>query len=159
MPSASAVLPEQGQLVSVRSRKWIVNDVAPSTLPTEGLHGVGNGQTLLTLSSIEDDGLGEELQVVWELEPGCRVIEKVALPDPTGFDPSDELNALLDAVRRGASTWATSASSVAAETTRRSKSTAGPNRFDLRRLSIRRFHCFAAKSGERPSRLGAPARG
>ena len=27
--------PEQGQLVSIRSRKWIVNDVAPSTLPTE----------------------------------------------------------------------------------------------------------------------------
>ena len=25
--------PEQGQLVSVRSRNWIVNEVAPSTLP------------------------------------------------------------------------------------------------------------------------------
>ena len=40
---------------------------------------------LLTLSSVEDDGLGEELQVVWEIEPGARVIEKVALPEPTGF--------------------------------------------------------------------------
>ena len=99
-------IPEQGQLVSVRSRNWIVNEVAPSTLPTEGLHGLGNGQTLLTLSSIEDDGLGEELQAVWELEPGCRIIEKVALPDPTGFDTPEKLNAFLDAVRWGASSSA-----------------------------------------------------
>lgn len=71
-------IPEQGQLVSVRSRNWIVNEIAPSTLSMNGLRGLSNGQTLLTLSSIEDDGLGEELQVVWELEPGCRIIEKVA---------------------------------------------------------------------------------
>ncbi len=99
-------VPEQGQLVSVRSRNWIVNEVAPSTLSKNGLRGLSNGQTLLTLSSIEDDGLGEELQVVWELEPGCRIIEKVALPEPTGFDSPDELNAFLDAVRWGASSTA-----------------------------------------------------
>jgi hypothetical protein len=98
--------PEQGQLVSVRSRNWIVNEVAPSTLPTGGLQGISNGQSLLTLSSIEDDGLGEELQVIWELEPVCRIIEKVALPDPTGFDQPDQLNAFLDAVRWGASSSA-----------------------------------------------------
>lgn len=103
---AATSVPEQGQLVSVRSRNWIVNEVAPSTLPTEGLQTFVNGQTLLTLSSIEDDGLGEELQVVWELEPGYRIIEKVALPDPTGFDSPDELNAFLDAVRWGASSSA-----------------------------------------------------
>ena len=102
----TASVPEQGQLVSVRSRNWIVNEIVPSTLPTEGLSGLGNSQTLLTLSSIEDDGLGEELQVVWELEPGYRIIEKVALPDPTGFDSPDELNAFLDAVRWGASSSA-----------------------------------------------------
>ena len=55
---------------------------------------------------MEDDGLGEEIQVVWELEPGARLIEKVALPDPTGFDPPDQLNAFLDAVRWGASSSA-----------------------------------------------------
>ena len=106
MATALAAPPEQGQLVSIRSRNWIVNEVAPSTLPTERLHGISNGQTLLTLSSIEDDGLGEELQVVWEIEPGCRIVEKVALPDPTGFDPPDQLNAFLDAVRWGASSSA-----------------------------------------------------
>jgi hypothetical protein len=80
--------PEQGQLVSVRSRQWIVNDVRPSTLPPPALKPTFNGpQNLLTLASVEDDGLGEELQVIWEIEPGAKVIEKVALPEPTGFDP------------------------------------------------------------------------
>ena len=63
-------------------------------------------QHLLTLSSVEDDGLGEELHVIWELEPGAGVVEKVALPEPTGFDPPDELDAFLDAVRWGASSSA-----------------------------------------------------
>ncbi len=58
------------------------------------------------MSSVEDDGLGEELNVIWELEPGARVVEKVALPDPTGFDPPDQLDAFLDAVRWGASSSA-----------------------------------------------------
>jgi hypothetical protein len=44
--------------------------------------------------------------VLWELEPGARLIEKVALPDPTGFDPPEQLDAFLDAVRWGASSSA-----------------------------------------------------
>src|SRR6478735_1347140 len=99
--------PEQGQMVSVRSRNWMVTDVSASTLPHERLQtGLESPQHLLTLSSVEDDGLGEELQVIWELEPGARVVEKVALPDPTGFDPPDRLDAFLDAVRWGASSSA-----------------------------------------------------
>jgi phosphatidylserine/phosphatidylglycerophosphate/cardiolipin synthase-like enzyme len=101
MATALASAPEQAQLVSVRSRNWIVNEVLPSTLATSGLHGIFDPQTLVSLS-VEDDGLGEEIQVVWELEPGARLIEKVALPDPTGFDPPDRLDAFLDAVRWGA---------------------------------------------------------
>ena len=64
-------LPEQGQLVSVRSRKWVVDEVVPSTLPMEGLPSLNGGQTLLTLSSIEDDGLavGCPVQPRSELEP------------------------------------------------------------------------------------------
>ena len=99
--------PEQGQMVSVRSRNWMVTDVSASTLPPERLQtGLESPQHLLTLSSVEDDGLGEELNVIWELEPGARVVEKVALPDPTGFDPPDQLDAFLDAVRWGASSSA-----------------------------------------------------
>src|SRR5207245_3235966 len=63
-------------------------------------------QHLVSLLSVEDDALGEELQVVWEVEPGAAVVEKVALPEPTGFDPPDRLDAFLDAVRWGAASTA-----------------------------------------------------
>lgn len=107
MATSFAPPPEQGQLVSVRSRQWMVNEVLPSTLPPDRLQtGLDAPQNLLTLSSVEDDGLGEELQVIWELEPGARVVEKVALPDPTGFDPPEHLDAFLDAVRWGAASTA-----------------------------------------------------
>lgn len=95
--------PEIGQMVRVRSRTWTVTAVEESVLPTERLAApLGPGQSLVTLSSLEDDGLGEELTVVWELEPGARVIEKVALPEPSGIDPPARLDAFLDAVRWGA---------------------------------------------------------
>src|SRR5436190_3502084 len=107
MAVAVASPPEQGQLVSVRSRQWVVTDVRASTLPASALKPTFSGpQHLLTLASVEDDGLGEELQVIWEIEPGARVIEKVALPEPTGFDPPDKLDAFLDAVRWGAASTA-----------------------------------------------------
>src|SRR5499427_3020644 len=107
MTSSPPGPPEQGQLVSVRSRQWIVNDVRPSTLPAAALKPTFAGpQHLLSLASVEDDGLGEELQVIWEIEPGAKVIEKVALPEPTGFDPPDKLDAFLDAVRWGAASTA-----------------------------------------------------
>ena len=79
MASAFTSSPEQGQLVTVRSRNWIVNEVTPSSLPTSALKAIDERQTLLNLSSIEDDGLGAEIQVDWELVPGARVIEKVEL--------------------------------------------------------------------------------
>src|SRR5258707_554392 len=107
MTTVTRTIPEQGQLVNVRSRQWVVNDVCPSTLPTFVLKPTFSGpQHLLTLASVEDDGLGEELQVIWEIEPGAKVIEKVALPEPTGFDPPDKLDAFLDAVRWGAASTA-----------------------------------------------------
>ena len=65
-----------------------------------------SAQHLVSLLSVEDDALGEELQVVWEIEPGAKVIEKVALPEPTGFDAPDRLDAFLDAVRWGAASTA-----------------------------------------------------
>jgi len=99
--------PEQGQLVVVRQRRYVVSDVAQSTLPDRPLRQrEGPPQHLVTLSSVEDDALGEDLQVIWELEPGVRVIEKVALPEPTGFDEPERLDAFLDAVRWGAASTA-----------------------------------------------------
>jgi SNF2 family DNA or RNA helicase len=58
------------------------------------------------LSSIEDDALGEELQVVWELEPGTSVQQSLSLPEPLGFDSAARLEAFLNAVRWGAASTA-----------------------------------------------------
>ena len=66
----------------------IVTENDASTLPPDRLQtGLEGPQHLLTLSSVEDDGLGEGLNVIWELEPGAQVSETVALPEPTGFHP------------------------------------------------------------------------
>jgi ERCC4-related helicase len=99
-------IPEQGQLVDVRQRRFVVTEVARSALPMLALHSGDGQQHLVSLASVEDDALGEELQVVWELEPGAKLIEKVALPPPTGFDEPERLDAFLDAVRWGASSSA-----------------------------------------------------
>jgi hypothetical protein len=100
-------VPEVGQLADVRQRRWIVTDVAASQLPPADLDsGTNDRHHLISLSSVEDDGLGEELQVIWELEPGARVQDRIALPEPTGFDDPRRLDAFLDAVRWGATSSA-----------------------------------------------------
>jgi len=108
-------IPEPGQLVDVRQRRYVVVDVAQSTLPPDLLKpGSFLGQTsshnqsqhLITLTSVEDDALGEELQVIWEVEPGAHVAEKNALPVPVGFDSPQRLDTFLNAVRWGAASSA-----------------------------------------------------
>ena len=99
--------PEVGQLVEVRQLRYVVVDVAKGTLPSSVYpNGINRAQHLLTLSSVEDDALGEELQVIWELEPGVRTIDDVNLPEVTGFDDPRRLDAFLDAVRWGAASSA-----------------------------------------------------
>ena len=98
-------IPEQGQLVEVRRRQWVVADVLRSTMadgsPTMSS---SSNQHLITLSSIDEDALGEEAQVVWEIEPGARILEKAGLPIPSGIDDPETLDAFLDAVQWGAVT-------------------------------------------------------
>jgi superfamily II DNA or RNA helicase len=112
--------PEPGQLVEVRRRQWVVSEVNSSVLDSSRLLGIGevsanysvekasaplsNSQHLVSMSSIDEDGLGEELEVIWEIEPGAQVIERAGLPSITGQDDSDTLEAFLDAVRWGAAT-------------------------------------------------------
>ena len=98
------VIPEQGQIVTARQRRYVVADVQKSSLPVTPLAAeLQTGQHLLTLNSIEDDGLGETLQVIWEIEPGTTIDEKVNLPTPLGgFDHPQVQDAFLNAVRWGA---------------------------------------------------------
>ena len=98
-----------GQLVTVRARNWVVTDVQPSALPYDvGGTGQAEGATFVSLSSVEDDGLGEELRVLWELESGRRVLNRATLPDVSEgrFDDPAQLGAFLDALRWGAVTSA-----------------------------------------------------
>jgi hypothetical protein len=93
-------VPEIGQLAIVRKRPFVITEIIPSA---PGLSGQATKAThLIKLSSVEDDGLGEELQVIWELEPGTSVHEKSTLPNPDSFDHPMRLQAFLDAVRWGA---------------------------------------------------------
>ena len=96
----SRSVPDPGQLVEIRRRQWVVSDVEASAFSS-----TGNGkQHLVTLGSLDEDSLGESLQVLWELEPGARVLERAGLPKVTGWDPTERLEAFLDAVRWGAAT-------------------------------------------------------
>ena len=93
-------LPEIGQVVSVRQRRYIVTEVKPSSL--ESNDPAKKGQTLVSLRSIEDDAAEETLQVIWEIEPDARINEKSGLPDGTELDDPRKFNAFLNAVRWGA---------------------------------------------------------
>jgi len=96
--------PEEGQLVSVRDRHWIVKSVVPSALPADIMSAGEQCQHLVQLSSVEDDGLGEELSVIWEIEPAATVHEtgNFPVPVPGHFDDPQRLDTFLDAVRWGA---------------------------------------------------------
>ncbi len=102
----STGIPEQGQLVEVRQRRYVVTEVNRSTLSPSPLYGDGQPQHWVALTSVEDDAPGEELQVIWELEPGARLHDSLALPAPKGFDPPARLDAFLNAVRWGAASSA-----------------------------------------------------
>jgi superfamily II DNA or RNA helicase len=104
MPAFRSI-PEQGQLAEVRRRRYMVSDVRRSATP-QGAIDVSPPQHLVSLVSIEDDALGEELQVIWELEPAARAFDKMELPAPKGFDSPARLDAFLDAVRWGAASIA-----------------------------------------------------
>ena len=83
----------------------MVAEVLRSGLPLDALNGAPpRTQHLTSLVSIEDDALGEQLQVVWEIEPGARILERAGLPHPDGFDDPGRLDAFLHAVRWGAVT-------------------------------------------------------
>jgi superfamily II DNA or RNA helicase len=106
--SVSAVpvpAPDVGQLARVRGRWWVVADVSRDA------HEALGGQSahhLVSLISVEDDATGEELQVVWEIEPGARVRAQAELPPIAAdrLDDPSELDAFIDAVRWGAVTSA-----------------------------------------------------
>ncbi|MET8208357.1 DISARM system SNF2-like helicase DrmD [Streptomyces sp. NPDC005373] len=103
-------VPEPGQVVNVRGSAWAVADVRRQGLPRspadEGTPGLSH---VVSLQSLEEDRLGQELSVVWELEVGHTVAPDQGLPEsvrPDAFDDPNTLAAFVDAVRWGAVTSA-----------------------------------------------------
>ena len=93
-------------MVRVRGQHWVVSDVSASMLPPDVLATRGGeGHTLVSLSNVEDHGLGDELDVIWEVEPGREILEVATLPELVPSAKADDparLQSFLDAVRWGA---------------------------------------------------------
>ena len=80
-----------GQIVKVRSRQYLVENV--TFIPKQ--------QTRVSLSCVEDDALGEQLEVLWELEIDRQIIansswETIA---SRGFDQANLFSAYLHTLR------------------------------------------------------------
>lgn len=103
-------VPELGQIVTVRGATWAVTDVQQQTLPRSAQDDAQQQlQHAVTLQSMAEDRFGEELRVVWELEPGRKLTPPQSLPnhlDPDRFDDPAKLAAFIDALRWGAVTSA-----------------------------------------------------
>ncbi len=103
-------VPEPGQVVNVRGSTWAVSSVRQQGLPRSPADETTAGLShAVSLQSLEEDRLGQELTVVWELEVGHTVAPDQGLPEeigPNGFDDPTTLAAFVDAVRWGAVTSA-----------------------------------------------------
>ena len=110
-------MPVPGQLVDVRRRRHVVLDVERSatspailrsSLPGTSRAARSQGpHHVVTLSSVEDVGLGSQIEVIWEREVGARILERPAMPFPGlalghPFDTTRVFDAFLDCVRWGA---------------------------------------------------------
>jgi hypothetical protein len=90
-------IPERDELVFVRSRQYLVDEVIP---PVEG-HATGLGDTLVRLHCVEDDALGEPLEVLWEREVDARRLGRAAWDElgRRGFDAPRTFSAYLHTLR------------------------------------------------------------
>ena len=86
-------IPDPGQIVLVRSRQFLVEDV---TLPPEPWH-----QTLVRLSCLDDDAQGAPLEVLWEQEVDAQIVDAASwnTVSKTGFDSPRRFSAYLHALR------------------------------------------------------------
>ncbi len=105
-------VPEAGQVVEVRGSTWAVSNVRAQGLPRSPAdESRAETHHVVSLQSLDEDRLGDELDVVWELEVGHTVAPDQGLPEsvsPEGFDHPNTLAAFVDAVRWGAVTSADS---------------------------------------------------
>ena len=85
--------PGVGELVQVRSRRWLVEDVH---LPSNSAES-----PQVTLACAEDDSQGESLTVLWDYELDRRILEEEGWSDlaSEGFDSARHFAAFLHTLR------------------------------------------------------------
>lgn len=98
MSNMAVEIPEQGQLVHVRNRHFIVQDVWAGDMEKKDspMHRV-------RLECVDDDQLGETVDVIWEHEVHKNVLSDLGLPRPEHWDPLERFEAFLLASRWGLS--------------------------------------------------------
>ncbi|MDB9504716.1 DISARM system SNF2-like helicase DrmD [Spirulina major CS-329] len=85
--------PALGQVVQVRSRRYLVESITPSEEP--------EGDTTITLACLDDDAQGQALTVFWERELDAEVLGKASWSEVTqrGFDRVRQFSAYFHALR------------------------------------------------------------
>ena len=85
--------PEVGELVQVRSRRWLVEEVTPSETPGQS--------ALVTLACADDDAQGQALRVWWDYEIDRRILEEEGWEHlaERGFDDPRRFAAFLHTLR------------------------------------------------------------
>ncbi len=85
--------PKVGELVQVRSRRWLVDEIVETEIP---------GQTpLVRLACADDDAQEQALEVFWSYEPDRWILEEEGWSDlaARGFDPPRHFGAFLHTLR------------------------------------------------------------
>lgn len=82
-----------GQIVRVRSRQYLVEEV----IETDHIHG----DTLVRLSCLEDDAVGQSLEIFWEKEMDAQIISATSWESVTnrGFDNPRYFSAYFHTLR------------------------------------------------------------
>ena len=88
-------LPEVGELVRVRSRRWLVEEVVESAEPGHS--------AVVRLACADDDAQGQSLDAFWDCELDRRILEEEGWQDlaARGFDPPRQFAAFLRTLRWG----------------------------------------------------------
>lgn len=92
-PAQDSVTPQVGMLATLRNRRGIVSGV-------DAFDGADGRLHLVTVEYVDHDGESEE-RILWETEPGARLITPAALPDVGNQPPmkQSEFDALVRATR------------------------------------------------------------
>jgi len=88
-----ALPPAPGQLVHVRQRQYLVEEIVPAPSPGDA--------TLVRLACVDDDAQGQALEVLWECEVDPEILDAEAWGDlgAKGFDEPRHFAAYVHALR------------------------------------------------------------